>query len=327
MLDRGGELVYVGKAKSLRARLLSYFRRRSRDPKAGRILSRTRTLVWEPAANEFAALLRELELIQRWRPRFNVFGQPRHGRLAFVCLGRAPAPYLFLTRQIPRQCVAVCGPVRSCRAIQEAIRFLNDFFRLRDCPCRVPMVFANAKALFSEPLTPGCLRLDVGTCTGPCAAACSEQDYGRQVRAATGFLNGVNSHVIEHLEQAMATAANEQAFERAAGLRDRLQAILHLQAAVDRVRQAQELPPRMYECGVAPRDFVWHLLQRGRVAATFARPQTAAEHETTMRRACGLLCSMLRHSPVAAEELDEVLLVAAWFRKHPEELERVWEVV
>src|SRR6516162_7336209 len=55
MLDRHGELIYVGKAKNLRARLLSYFRRRSRDPKAGRILRRTRRLVWEIAASEFAA--------------------------------------------------------------------------------------------------------------------------------------------------------------------------------------------------------------------------------------------------------------------------------
>src|SRR5260370_35839357 len=76
MLGERGELIYVGKAKCLRARLLSYFRRGSRDPKAGRILEHTQALVWELAASEFAALLRELELIQRWQPRFNVQGQP-----------------------------------------------------------------------------------------------------------------------------------------------------------------------------------------------------------------------------------------------------------
>src|ERR1700731_1903084 len=88
MVDATGELIYVGKAKCLRSRLLSYFRPNSRDPKAGRILGQTRTLVWEPAPNEFAALLRELELIRRWRPRCNVQGQPTRYRRTYVCVGR-----------------------------------------------------------------------------------------------------------------------------------------------------------------------------------------------------------------------------------------------
>src|SRR5438270_658987 len=72
MIDATGRLIYVGKAKALRVRLLSYFRSKSRDPKAGRILSLTRSLVWEPCLHELAALVRELELIRRWRPHFNV---------------------------------------------------------------------------------------------------------------------------------------------------------------------------------------------------------------------------------------------------------------
>ena len=62
-------MIYVGKAKNLRCRLLSYFRENSRDPKAGKIIQQTRRLVWEQTGDEFAALLRELELIQRLRPR------------------------------------------------------------------------------------------------------------------------------------------------------------------------------------------------------------------------------------------------------------------
>src|SRR5262249_59495239 len=101
MLDANDTLIYVGKAKELRARLLSYFRGRSRDPKAGRILEPTQTVVWEHAASEFAALLRELELIRRWRPRFNVQGQPHRRARTFICLGRRPAPYAFLLRRPP----------------------------------------------------------------------------------------------------------------------------------------------------------------------------------------------------------------------------------
>src|SRR5207302_1043858 len=96
MVDRRGELIYVGKAKDLRARLLSYFRPNSREPKAGHILHETRLLAWEVGPSEFAALLRELELIPRWHPRCNVQGQPRRARRVYVCLGRRPAPYAFL---------------------------------------------------------------------------------------------------------------------------------------------------------------------------------------------------------------------------------------
>src|SRR5262249_58323780 len=105
-----GELIHAGTAKSPRARLLSYFRRNSRDPKAGRILGQTRALVWEEAPSEFAALLRELELIRRWRPRFNVQGQPRRHRHTYVCLGRRPAPYAFLTPRPPAGAPPRSGP-------------------------------------------------------------------------------------------------------------------------------------------------------------------------------------------------------------------------
>ena len=111
MVSRKGELIYVGKAKCLRARLLSYFRRKSRDAKAGRILDRTRAIVWEYVPSEFAALLRELELIRRWRPCLNVQGQPGRRRPIYLCLGRQPAPHAFLTRDPPSGALAAFGPI------------------------------------------------------------------------------------------------------------------------------------------------------------------------------------------------------------------------
>src|SRR5919204_1285873 len=132
MLDPGGRLIYVGKAKSLRARLLSYFRPRSRDPKAGRIVQEARYVVWERSADEFAALLRELELIRRWQPRHNVQGQPRRRRRVYVCVGRAPAPYAFLAGQPPRRALRCFGPVPGARRASESVRQVNNWFGLRD---------------------------------------------------------------------------------------------------------------------------------------------------------------------------------------------------
>src|SRR5262249_38389065 len=148
MVDANDELIYVGKAKCLRARLLSYFRRGSRDAKAGRIVEQARRIAWEVLPSEFAALLRELELIRRWQPRCNVQGRPGRRRYVYVCLGRRPAPYLFLAAHPPGTAMAAFGPVPAGRRAREAVRRLNDWFRLRDCPQAQEMVFAEEVELF-----------------------------------------------------------------------------------------------------------------------------------------------------------------------------------
>ena len=196
-------LIYVGKAKCLRTRLLSYFRNGSRDPKAGRIIDHTRAIVWEHAATEFAALLRELELIRRWKPAYNVQGIPGYRRATYICLGRKPAPYLFAIRQPPADAVAVYGPLAGGRRVADAVRRLNDLFRLRDCEQTQKMHFADQGELFPVLRPPGCLRLEIGTCSGPCAGSVSRGSYGRQTRAARAFLDGSDYSVLRRLEQDM----------------------------------------------------------------------------------------------------------------------------
>ncbi len=197
VIDERGELIYVGKAKSLRARLLSYFRQ-SRDAKAGRIMEQARVLAWEPAPSEFAALLRELELIRRWRPRCNVAGQPAHRRRVYVCVGRQPAPYVFLSSRPPARLTrqgtirgpALFGPIPAGERAQLAVRRLNDWYRLRDCPQAQEMIFADQSELFPLPLAAGCMRHELGHCLAPCAAACTWQEYRGNVAAALAFLSG-----------------------------------------------------------------------------------------------------------------------------------------
>ena len=168
MADRRGELIYVGKAKNLRARLLSYFRPNSREPKAGHILHETRLLAWEVDTSEFAALLRELELIRRWQPRFNVQGQPRRARRVYVCLGRQPAPYAFLAARPASTAQVVYGPVPAGRTAREAVRRINDWYRLRDCPQAQTMAFADQNELFPMIRAAGCIRHDIASCLAPC---------------------------------------------------------------------------------------------------------------------------------------------------------------
>ena len=128
MIDPHGELVYVGKAKNLRARLMTYFRLKSRDPKAGHIVAQAQSIVWEAGPDEFAALHRELELIRRWRPRLNVQGQPRSWQYYYVCLGRARPLMRFWPDGLRSRCwpaLARCNPAakrgKRCADLKKSV--------------------------------------------------------------------------------------------------------------------------------------------------------------------------------------------------------------
>ena len=319
MLDPKGELIYVGKAKNLRARLLSYFRPRSRDPKAGRILKRTRTLVWEIAASEFAALLRELELILRWQPRFNVQGQPSRRRRVYVCVGRHPAATVFLAKQPPRTALAGFGPVPAGFKVREAMRRLNDWFRLRDCPQSQEMNFADQRELFALPLTPGCIRHEIGNCLGPCAAACSRDAYAANIQATLAFLRGDDASPLTVLERDMADASANLAFERAAALRDKLDSLTWLSEQLRRVREASR---HSFVYPVRGHDEAewWYLIHGGRVRAVAPSPGDEMSRREAARRMQEVYGRRSALSGLARPgEIDGVLLVAAWFRYRKDE--------
>jgi excinuclease ABC subunit C len=325
MLNRHGELIYVGKAKSLRARLLSYFRPRSRDPKAGRIITQAAAIVWEYNSSEFAALHRELELIRRWRPRLNVQGQPNGRRHTFVCLGRQPAPYAFLARTPPRDVQAIFGPVRAGEPAREAVRRLNDSCGLRDCSQAQEMVFADQRELFPVLRSAGCLRYEIGTCLGPCTAACTRQAYADRVRAAHAFLAGTDLGPLRQLERDLAAAAAAQAYEKAAGLRDRVAALQWLFEQLDQLRHIRAAGSFVYPVAGHDGTQVWYLIHHGRAIAAVAAPHSDAARRAVadqVERVFG--AEDMRGRLESAEHLEGVLLVASWFRRYPEERARTW---
>jgi excinuclease ABC subunit C len=323
MVDTHGELIYVGKAKTLRVRLLSYFRPRSRDPKAGRILDRTGGIAWEACPSEFAALHRELELIRRWQPRFNVQGQPRGRRRTYVCLGRRPAPYVFLARRPPLHVQASFGPVPGGQRAREAVRRLNDWYQLRDCSQAQPMVFADQPELFPIVRTAGCLRLEIGTCLGPCAGACSRPAYGMRVRGARAFLAGSDPSLLEQLTKDMEAASRALEFERAANLRDKLDALRWLRTQLDRLEEARAKFSFVYPLPGREGKELWYVIHGGRTVAVTVAPHDGHSGAT----AAGILEAVFRtgatpNGTVAAEEMDGVVLITSWFRRHAEERHR-----
>ena len=323
MVDGTGRLIYVGKAKALRLRLLSYFRANSRDPKAGRILGLSRSIVWEPCQHELAALVRELELIRRWRPHFNVRGKPTRQRPTYICVGRQPAPQLFLSRVPPVGVLTVFGPLMKSDQLREAVRRLNDHFGLRDCPRHQEMIFADQKELFPVARSPGCLRYEIGTCAGPCFAACTRGDYRKRVHAACAFLYGQNQEPLETMRQAMAKASQELHFERAAMFRERLDVLEWLVERLKNIRAAREGQSFVYRPAGANGEPVWFAIHKGRVVNILKSPQSRIERRRTLRALQAIYGpERIGRSDSAAQEIDHVLLIESWFRHHPEERSR-----
>lgn len=328
MLDRSGQLIYVGKAKSLRARLMCYFRVRSRDPKAGRIIRHTESIVWESMPDEFGALVRELELIRHFRPRFNVQGQPNYRRYVYICLGRAPAPYMFATREPTGKETAVYGPFVGANRARDAARRMNDAFRLRDCPQRQTMRFAEQRDLFALELAPGCLRYDIGTCLGPCAGYCSRNGYFERVQSVRKFLEGTERQVLHDLEKEMAAASAALQYEKALAARDKLADLRWLTDRLVWLRTARMEHSYIYPITTADGESIWYLIDKGLVRGAVFPPNDAVskarvgrliEKVYTDPHECGTI--------MPKGQVDSVLLVAAWFRKHPEEKARCikWE--
>ncbi len=317
MLDSRGRIVYIGKAKNLRVRLMSYFRKQSRDPKAGKILRHTRTLVWEQVPDEFGALLRELELIRRFRPRFNVLGQPGRRRYFYLCLGKTPAPHVYATYEPAKKDLAIYGPLVGRSRTDEAARRLNDYYQLRDCPSRVTLSFADQPELFPDDRSPRCLRHDIGTCLGPCAGLCSRTVYGANVRLAKTFLDGKSKAVLHDLQTRMTAASEGLRFEQAMALRDRFQSLTWLDKRLNFLRSARKGGSGVYPLTGADGRIVWYLIHRGEVRAAVREPHDDESFKVANATIDGVFAT--ERGPVTDRTVDSVLLVSGWFRKHPEE--------
>lgn len=327
MIDAHGRLIYVGKAKNLRTRLLSYFRVQSRHPKAGRILQQTYEIVWEQTADEFSALLRELEIIQTRRPRFNVRGVPGRRGQHYLCLGKSPAAHAYVATRPSGSELGIYGPFTVRWKTIEAARKLNDWFRLRDCPRSVPLVFADQPRLIEVNLTPGCLRFELGTCLGPCVAACREGEYATALIRLKAFLDGNDRSLLTAVRDLMETAAGRFEYEKAAALRDRLRVFEWVDARLTWLRDARSGAPCVYPLTGWDGRERWYLISRGQVVSTHFAPDSAIgrahllERLSTELSRCGLARSGSR--TLTAGNVDNILLVLAWFRKYPGEQKRL----
>ena len=327
MLDATGKILYVGKAKRLRARLLTYFRARYPDDKAARILYAASDIQWDYVPSEFAAYLGELRQIRRFRPHFN-FALNRTRRAVFVKVSRGPAPRITCGTTIAADDARAYGPFQSLGRTGEAVRTLNDLLGIRDCAVSMPMVFAGQGDLFDAARRAACMRHEFGYCAGPCAGFVAELDYRKRIETAMAFLEGRTIQPIDKVVASMQAAAARAEFEAATKWRERFENLEWLFGAISRARAAVDLLTFVYRDPGALGDERVYLIRRGVVKASFPWPDTPIEHEAFRAVVREELAQPeAPPGPLPLDAIDEILLIMAWFRAHPEALRRTTPLV
>ena len=332
MISPGGEVLYVGKSKRIRSRLMSYFRCEFPADKGARMLREANAIDWEYTPSEFAALLHELRLIKKFRPRFNVMMKSDGRHYAFIKLADSAAPKLLVVRAPTLDDNSVYyGPFHGAQRLGEAVRELSDALGLRDCALDTRMVFSDQPELFeTPPLTPGCIRYEIGKCVGPCCGASSVARYLGRVSDARAFLEGRHDGPIESLREQMIVASELMNFERAASLRDKLQRLEDLREEFTRLRFAVETLSFTYTVKGFEGDDRVYVIRRGLVRAEQQKPKSRKDR-TALHELVRSMFASEQPQPapgvVPTHAIDELMLVSSWFRRHPKELKRTKPLV
>ncbi|HZP79315.1 MAG TPA: excinuclease ABC subunit UvrC [Pseudolabrys sp.] len=229
MIDAKGDVLYVGKAKSIKKRITAYARPTGHDSRITRMIAATATLEFVTTATETEALLLEANLIKRLRPRFNVLLRDDKSFPYILITSDHWAPQILKHRGARTRKGNYFGPFASVWAVNRTITALQRAFLLRSC-----------SDSFFESRTRPCLLHQIKRCSGPCTQEVSFADYSELVREANAFLSGRSHAVKEELAAEMEKASEGMAFERAAIYRDRL-------AALSAIQSHQGINPRGVE--------------------------------------------------------------------------------
>ncbi len=234
MLDAEGRVLYVGKARNLKARVSNYARPSGHSARIARMIHATASMMFLTTRTETEALLLEQNLIKQLKPYFNVLLRDDKSFPNILVSKEHPFPQIKKHRGAKKEKGNYYGPFASAGAVNRTLNQLQKVFLLRNC----------SDAMFSSRTRP-CLLYQIKRCAAPCVGYVSEAEYGALVADAERFLQGKSTQVQAKLAGDMAVASDAMEFERAAAIRDRIKALTQIQ-------QVQGINPR----GVAEADVV-----------------------------------------------------------------------
>jgi excinuclease ABC subunit C len=215
MKNADGEIIYVGKAINLRNRVRSYFHGgHDQDMKTRQLVRNIRDIEWILVDSELEALILEMNLIKKHRPRYNIRLKDDK-RYPYIKVHWAmPFPKVTVTRQMVKDGSRYFGPYTSVWAVHQTLDVLRRIF---------PYLTCDREITGKDPRP--CLFYDIKLCTGPCIGAISQANYRQMIDDLCQFLEGKTETIVSRLQQEMEEASEALNFERAAGLRDKIQAI------------------------------------------------------------------------------------------------------
>ncbi len=219
MLDDKGEVLYVGKARSLKKRVISYTRLQGQSNRIMRMIMATAAMEFVVTRTEPEALLLEANLIKRLRPRFNVLLRDDKSFPYILVTGDHEAPAIVKHRGARKRKGEYFGPFASAGAVDRTINALQKAFLIRTC-----------SDSYYENRTRPCLQYQIKRCSAPCTGEIGPEDYAGLVSEAKAFLSGRSQLIKTQLAKQMEAASADLEFERAAIYRDRLSALSHVQA-------------------------------------------------------------------------------------------------
>jgi excinuclease ABC subunit C len=219
MIDATGNVIYVGKARSLKARVTSYARGGQHTNRIARMIAATAAMEFVTVRTEAEALLLEANLIKRFRPRFNVLLRDDKS-FPYILIARDhAAPQIVKHRGARNRKGDYFGPFASAGAVNRTINMLERAFLLRSC----------SDAVFESRTRP-CLLFQIKRCSAPCTGEISRPDYDALVEEATRFLKGESQNARQMYQRLMEQAAESLDYEQAAKFRNRLWALAHVTA-------------------------------------------------------------------------------------------------
>ena len=219
MLDAQARVLYVGKARNLRARVASYARPGGHTGRIARMIRETASMMFLTTATETEALLLEQNLIKQLKPRYNVLLRDDKS-FPNILVTAHDYPMIRKHRGAKRDKGSYYGPFASAGAVNRTLAQLQRVFQLRNC----------TDTMFESRTRP-CLQYQIKRCTAPCVGKISRAEYATQVRDAERYLSGRSTEIQEKLAAEMSQAAEAMEYERAAALRDRIKALTQVQTA------------------------------------------------------------------------------------------------
>lgn len=220
MLDEESRVLYVGKARNLRARVSNYARPGNHSGRIARMISETTSMMFLTTRTETEALLLEQNLIKQLKPRYNVLLRDDKSFPNILVANDHAYPQIKKHRGAKKEKGNYYGPFASAGAVNRTLNQLQRVFLLRNC--------TNSDF---ETRTRPCLQYQIKRCSGPCVGLISPEDYAATVRDAELFLQGRTKGIQQTLAVQMSEASEAMEFERAAALRDRIKALTQVQTA------------------------------------------------------------------------------------------------